>query len=215
MSPPTPHLESKQTPTVDTTLDAELLECSQPPLDLREWLLPLVGLAVGSPLCLNLIGYTACSLALLACVAFPRLVRLAFPNFMTVNILDDLRLQAGLTLSLCGAYTALILQTHNPSIALALKNHSATYTKLLPRLLRTFLFVELALNGSSEEKEQTASWVRWMHRNVHGPITPEMQKELALSEDVTVYGYMDELKAFVIESLAFATLSFQTRFGRE
>jgi hypothetical protein len=84
----------------------------------------------------------------------------------------------------------------------------------LTRLLRTYLYVEMALNGTSEEKEQTASWLRWMHRHIHGSITEETRQELGIPEDVETYGYIDELKAYIMETLTWATISFQQRFGQ-
>jgi hypothetical protein len=72
----------------------------------------------------------------------------------------------------------------------------------------------MALNGSSEEKEQTASWLRWMHRHIHGSINEETRKELGMPDDVEQYGYIDELKAYIMETLTWATISFQDRFGR-
>lgn len=77
-----------------------------------------------------------------------------------------------------------------------------------------YLYVEMALNGSSEEKEQTASWLRWMHRHIHGSINEETRKELGMPADVDHYGYIDELKAYIMETLTWATISFQDRFGR-
>jgi hypothetical protein len=72
----------------------------------------------------------------------------------------------------------------------------------------------MALNGSSAEKEQTASWLRWIHRHIHGTITPEMREELGLPDDVKEYGYLDELKAYTMDTLTWTTIAFQTRFGR-
>jgi hypothetical protein len=89
----------------------------------------------------------------------------------------------------------------------------------------------MALNGTSEEKEQTASWLRWMHRHIHGSITDEMREELGIPEDVETYGYIDELKAYIMETLTWATskyihvclmtllielaVSFQMKYGRK
>ncbi|KAF7328933.1 Alkyl transferase [Mycena venus] len=133
---------------------------------------------------------------------------------MKMNILDDLRINAGASLSLFASITALLLQSHNTSISLAVKVHSEFYSRPLVRLLRTYLYVEMALNGSSEEKEQTASWLRWMHRHIHGSINEETRKELGMPDDVDHYGYIDELKAYIMQTLTWATISFQERFGK-
>lgn len=94
------------------------------------------------------------------------------------------------------------------------QSHTEFYSRPLTRLLRTYLFVEMIFNGTSEEKEQTASWLRWIHRSIHGPITDEMRKELGVPADVKSYGYIDDLKAWVMHSLTYATIAFQMRYGR-
>ncbi|KAJ7754225.1 hypothetical protein DFH07DRAFT_959921 [Mycena maculata] len=142
------------------------------------------------------------------------LIRLRWPTFNKSNILDDLHIKAGAALSLIGSVTAFLLQNHNPSISLAMSIHSDFHSRALVRMLRTFLYVELALNGTSEEKEQTASWLRWIHRNIHGTITPEMRKTLGLPDGIDHYGYIDDLKAYVVETLTWSTIAFQDRFGR-
>jgi hypothetical protein len=75
--------------------------------------------------------------------------------------------------------------------------------------------VELALNGSSMEKEQTASWLRFIHRHIGGSISPEMRKKFGMPDDVDEYGYIDELKAYIMETLTWATIAFSERFGRK
>ena len=73
----------------------------------------------------------------------------------------------------------------------------------------------MALNGCSTEKEQTASWLRWIHRHIYGQITPEVRRNLGMPDDVNEYGYINELKAYTIEALTWATLAFQMRFGQQ
>ncbi|KAJ7472957.1 hypothetical protein B0H11DRAFT_2282760 [Mycena galericulata] len=65
-----------------------------------------------------------------------------------------------------------------------MKMHSDFSSRALVRMLRTFLYVELALNGSSEEREQIASWLRWMHRNIYRSVTPEGRKQLGLPNGI-------------------------------
>jgi hypothetical protein len=91
--------------------------------------------------------------------------------------------------------------------------------------------VELLLNGSSKEKEQTASWLRWIHQHIEGSISAEMRKELGIPEEIEKYGYMNELKvhllhpssfranstldqAYIMQTLTWAVISFQDRFGQ-
>ena len=78
-----------------------------------------------------------------------------------------------------------------------------------------WLFLEMALNGSSTEKEQTASWLRWIHNHIHGSISPDTQKELGIPEGVDAYGYINELKAYTVETFIWATIAFLERFGRK
>ncbi|KDR79578.1 hypothetical protein GALMADRAFT_1245135 [Galerina marginata CBS 339.88] len=182
--------------------------------DIRESFRLLGLLILLGPLAFDYLSFQACTIILVASYALPPLIRLRYPRFMEVNILDDLRINAGASLSLFASITALLLQSHNTSISIAVKFHSEFYSRPLTRLLRTYLYVEMALNGTSEEKEQTASWLRWMHRHIHGAITDEMREELEIPADVETYGYIDELKAYIMYTLTWATIAFQTRFGR-
>ncbi|KAJ7512250.1 hypothetical protein B0H11DRAFT_2182634 [Mycena galericulata] len=158
-------------------------------------------------------------------LGLPPLIRLRWPTFDEATIVDDLHIKAGASLSLAGLVTALILQlielhsfytatddveyqNHHPSISLAMKMHSDFSLRAL------FLYVELALNGSSEEREKIASWLRWMHRNIHGSVTPKGRKQLGLPNGIDYYGYLDDLKAYVMETLTWSTLTFQERFGK-
>ncbi|PPQ78863.1 hypothetical protein CVT25_002431 [Psilocybe cyanescens] len=183
-------------------------------LDIRSSFRLVLLLVILSPLYRGYFTYRTCFAVVVASYAGPAIIRTRYPRFMEVNILDDLRIEAGATLSLFASITALLLQAHNTSISIAVKFHSEFYSRPLTRLLRTYLYVEMALNGTSEEKEQTASWLRWMHRHIHGSITDEMREELGIPEDVETYGYIDELKAYIMYTLTWATISFQTRFGR-
>lgn len=65
------------------------------------------------------------------------------------------------------------------------------------------------------EKEQTASWLRFLHKHIYGSVTPETRKELGMPDDIDEYGYIDELKAYIMETLTWATISFSERFGRK
>jgi len=73
----------------------------------------------------------------------------------------------------------------------------------------------VAHNGTDEEKEKAASWLRWIHRYIHGVIAEETRKELGIPADIEAYGYTDELKAYVVCMLTWASIAFQTRFGRQ
>ncbi|KAJ6589001.1 Decaprenyl diphosphate synthase-like protein [Mycena capillaripes] len=204
-------MQSSPTKNDPSSASFQLVES---PRDVRDYIPPLFLLALVSPLGLSILTYPLCLVALGIYCGLPPLVRLRWPTFMKANILDDLRINAGASLSLFASITALLLQSHNTSISLAVKVHSEFYSRPLVRLLRTYLYVEMALNGSSEEKEQTASWLRWMHRHIHGSINEETRKELGMPEDVDHYGYIDELKAYIMQTLTWATISFQERFGK-
>ena len=65
------------------------------------------------------------------------------------------------------------------------------------------------------EKEQTASWLRYLHRTVDGSIAPQSRKELGLPTDYVGYGYTNELKAYVLEMLTYSTISFLERFDKK
>ncbi|KAF8147790.1 hypothetical protein K438DRAFT_459260 [Mycena galopus ATCC 62051] len=175
----------------------------------RDYIPSLVLIVLLSPLGFTVFTYPTCLVLLAVYWGAPPLVRLRWPTFLATDILDDLRINAGASLSLFASITALLLQSHNTSISLAVKVHSEFYSRPLVRLLRTYLYVEMALNGSSEEKEQTASWLRWMHRHIHGSINEETRQELGIPDDVDHYGYIDELKAYIMQTLTWATISFR------
>ncbi|KAH9481054.1 hypothetical protein JR316_0005573 [Psilocybe cubensis] len=120
---------------------------------------------------------------------------------MRNDIISDLRPQIGAAMSLFASGTGLILEAHHPSISIAVQTHSEFYSRPLTRLLKTFLFAEMMFNGTSEEREQTASWLAWTHRNIHGRITSKAREELRLPEDFKSYGYTDDLKAWVMHLL--------------
>ncbi|PPQ81724.1 hypothetical protein CVT25_013448 [Psilocybe cyanescens] len=185
------------------------------PFDIRSSF-RLVGILIlASPLCLDCFAFRTCLAILVGSYIFPSIIRLRYPHFMEDNIIDDLRIQAGATLSLFASTTALLLETHHTSISIAVQSHTEFYSRPLIRLLRTYLFVEMVFNGTSEEKEQTASWLRWIHRHIHGHITDDMHKELGVPSDVKTYGYIDDLKAWVMYTLTYATIAFQMRYGRQ
>ena len=75
--------------------------------------------------------------------------------------------------------------------------------------------MELALGGTSMEKEQAASWLRFLHRNIDGSIAPQSRKELGLPADYVACGYTNELKAYVLETLTYSTISFLERFDKK
>ncbi|KAJ7240804.1 Decaprenyl diphosphate synthase-like protein [Mycena rebaudengoi] len=192
----------------------QMFQLKEPVWDPRDAIPSLLLITLISPLGFFVASYTTCLALFVTYWGLPLLIRLQWPIFGSPNILDDLRFNAGASLSLVASMTAFILQNHNKRISLAMKIHSDLYSRPLVRILRTFLYVELALYGSSEEKEQIASWLRWMHQHVQGPINAELRKELGLPDDIDHYGYIDELKAYVMETLTWATIEFQNRFGR-
>lgn len=184
------------------------------PCDARDYLLPALCLAVLSPLCLSLLSYQSCIALVGFLLLFQLLARCTSPHLLTTSMLDGLDLRAGACLSLCAGTTALILQTHHPKIAFAVQKHSYLHARPFRRLLRTFLFVELALNGSATEKEQTACWLRWTHRSVKGAMSPDARSSLGIGKTDAEYGYTEELKAYVLQTMTWATIEFCNRFGR-
>ncbi|CAK5267944.1 unnamed protein product [Mycena citricolor] len=127
----------------------------------------------------------------------------------------DFNFQPGALLSVVGSTVALILQNHHPSISLAMHNHSNFQERPLIRYLRTFIYVELALNGTNQEQEQTASWLRWMHRHIHGPVTEKTRADFGIPDGIDMYGYVDDLKVYVIQTLTWVTIAFEERFNGE
>ncbi|KAF7342539.1 Alkyl transferase [Mycena sanguinolenta] len=187
-------------PSTTFTARFQLVEA---PCDVRDYIAPTVLVMLLSPLGLSLFTYRLCLTALGIYWGGPALVRLRWPTFMKASILDDVQIDLGMTPSVFASLTAILLQYHNPSIGLAIDVHSDVHSRPLARFLRTLLYVEMALNGSSEEKEQTASWLRWTHRHIHGSISDAKRKELAIPEE-----------AYVMQTLIWAAISFEDRFGK-
>ncbi|CAK5283456.1 unnamed protein product [Mycena citricolor] len=127
----------------------------------------------------------------------------------------DFNFQPSALLSVVGSTVALILQNHHPSISLAMHNHSNFQERPLIRYLRTFIYVELALNGTNQEQEQTASWLRWMHRHIRGPVTEKTRADFGIPDGIDMYGYLDDLKVYVIQTLTWVTIAFEERFNGE
>ncbi|KAJ7074758.1 putative undecaprenyl diphosphate synthase-domain-containing protein [Mycena amicta] len=190
------------------------ISCEMSSYALRAHIPRFIFLALVSPLRLNIIDYSSCAAILLLSYGVPPLVRLWWPLFMTKSILDELDTGTGAMLGLCGSFTAILLQIQDPRIAFAVKTHAGFYSRPLVRLLRTFLYVELALNGSSEEQDQTASWLTQLHRHVRGSIDEKTRKEWGIDKNLADYGFMDELKVYVMETLTWSTIAFEERFGR-
>ncbi|KAJ7834709.1 putative undecaprenyl diphosphate synthase-domain-containing protein [Mycena olivaceomarginata] len=197
-----------------TTSSSARFDLAKTQRDVRDCIPLLLLLAMLSLMSVSFFTYAICLTVIGIYWGAPPLVRLRWPTFMRTDFLDGLRVNAGASMSLVAATTALLLQSHNPSISLAIKAHSEFYSRPLVRLLRTYLCVELLLNGSSKEKEQTASWLRWIHRHIEGSISAEMRKELGIPEEIEKYGYMNELKAYIMQTLTWAVISFQDRFGQ-
>ena len=123
-------------------------------------------------------------------------------------------IQPGALLTLCASFTSLILQTHHPLIGYAVDRHSQFTERPLSRLMRTLMFVELALNGSSEEKDKLASWLRQVHRHVRGTVPASVLTAAGLEDVEATYGYTPELMAYVVETLTWSVIAFYKRFGR-
>jgi hypothetical protein len=82
----------------------------EPEWDARDYIPSLLLLALASPLSFSVLSYPVCLAVLVIYWGVPPLVRLRRPTFMMMNILDDLRINAGASLSLFASITALLLQ---------------------------------------------------------------------------------------------------------
>lgn len=143
-------MHSPSTPNDPSLPSFQLFE---PAWDARDYVPSLLLLGLASPLGFSVLAYPVCLAVLGIYWGLPPLVRLRWPTFMKMNILDDLRINAGASLSLFASITALLLQvragsidkfnqlinfqSHNTSISLAVKVHSEFYSRPLVRLLRT------------------------------------------------------------------------------
>jgi hypothetical protein len=155
-----------QSPLTTNDPSSASFELVKTPWDVRDYIAPVLLVVSLSPLGLSLLAYPACLVVFGIYWGLPPLVRLRWPTFMKANILDDLRINAGASLSLFASITALLLQvsmtechtllsllkliiiqSHNTSISLAVKVHSEFYSRPLVRLLRTVGFFVSFLLG--------------------------------------------------------------------
>ncbi|KAH7102081.1 putative undecaprenyl diphosphate synthase-domain-containing protein [Auriculariales sp. MPI-PUGE-AT-0066] len=121
--------------------------------------------------------------------------------------------QHGSLLAMCAAHTALVLQIHHPLVGFAVQKHTHFTERPMGRFVRTLLFVELALHGSTEDKLKLAGWLRGIHAHVKGSLPSKWREEIGLADDAAEYGYMPELMAYVLETLTWSTIAFHQRFG--
>ena len=71
----------------------------------------LIGLLILlSPLCLKFLTFRACVGVFVSSYVIPAIIRLRYPRFMAVNVVDDLGIQFGCCMSLIASFTALFLQ---------------------------------------------------------------------------------------------------------
>jgi tritrans,polycis-undecaprenyl-diphosphate synthase [geranylgeranyl-diphosphate specific] len=110
-----------------------------------------------------------------------------------------------------GGWCAILLQLYHPQIAAAIRDHSQFRDAPFKRWLRTILFLEITLNGSSREKGNLTDWLNRMHKPVHG--TLQAEGAVANLPPETSYGFTEDLQLWVVATLAFAFLEFHRVFG--
>jgi hypothetical protein len=94
-------------PTATSSASFQLVDT---PRDVRNYIPSALLFLLLSPLGLSLFTYPMCLTMLSFYWGVPPLVRLRWPTFMQPSILDDLRINAGSSLSLVASITALLLQ---------------------------------------------------------------------------------------------------------
>jgi hypothetical protein len=88
----------------------QTFQLMEPVWDLRDAIPSLLLIALISPLGFFVASYTACLALFVAYWGLPPLIGLQWPTFGSPNIFDDLRLNAGASLSFVASMTAAILQ---------------------------------------------------------------------------------------------------------
>lgn len=165
------------------------------------------------------LAYTAEGLLLPLLWALIALSSLAFTSWHLIlaltqsgSPLQDLDIQPGSCMAIIGAFTSLCLQQHHPLVAYGVKLHSNFEHRPLQRIMRTVMFAEVAVNGSVEEQEQLASWLRWMHVRVEGIMPLELVRQTGMKLDPG-YSYTPQLMAYVLQTLIWSTTAFQIRYS--
>ena len=102
--------EVKKLDAGELLIPSHALQIQEPIYDIRDLLGPFILLTLLSPLCFYWLSGSTALLGITAYYGLPSLVRLRYPTFMRPNILDDLRINGGASLSLLASFTALLLQ---------------------------------------------------------------------------------------------------------
>ena len=110
-----------------------------------------------------------------------------------------------------GSWCALLLQLHHPLIAAGIRDHSQFQDAPFKRLFRTMLFLEIILNGSSQEKDDLIAWLNRIHIPVKGILQTE--GSVANLPPDTSYGFTEDLQIWVVATLVFAFLQFHKILG--
>ncbi|MEI2583101.1 polyprenyl diphosphate synthase [Scytonema sp. PRP1] len=110
-----------------------------------------------------------------------------------------------------GGWCAVLLQLYHPLIAAGIRDHSQFQSEPFKRVFRTMLFLEIILNGSSQEKDEIISWLKRIHIPVKGTLQTE-GSVANLSPEIP-YGFTEELQIWVLATLVFAFLQFHEVLG--
>eukprot|EP01119_Soliformovum_irregulare_P021914 TRINITY_DN7383_c0_g1_i1.p1 TRINITY_DN7383_c0_g1~~TRINITY_DN7383_c0_g1_i1.p1 ORF type:complete len:720 (-),score=160.27 TRINITY_DN7383_c0_g1_i1:182-2341(-) len=139
------------------------------------------------------------------------------------------RLSGGAIMSAVCGVAAIILQSHDTLIAYSIHHHSDFHKRLISRLLRTFYFIEIGTNGTSEEQKLLSQWLVKMHKHAGGMMppngfardagSPEAASGLDEKDPIqkgTKYGYdVDETRVWVLQTITWTVLQFEDLFGME
>ena len=109
------------------------------------------------------------------------------------------------------SWCALLLQLHHPLIAAGIRDHSQFQSEPFKRLFRTMLFLEIILNGSSQEKDEIISWLQRIHTPVKGTLQTDGSVG-NLSPEIS-YGFTEDLQIWVLATLVYAFLQFHEVLG--
>jgi len=136
----------------------------------------------------------------------------------------------GIMAAVCGM-AAIVLQSHDLLIAYSIQQHSDFHKRLTSRLMKTFYFIEIGTNGTSEEQRLLSQWLVKMHKHAGGMMpasgitgdagTTQADEDMTTDRSNTSrngikYGYdIDETRAWVIQTLTWTVLQFEELFGSE
>lgn len=110
LSPPSISFKPEKTAPDALPDDATFFGITPTTFDIRDHLRLIGVLILISPLCLKFLTFQACAGIFVGSYVIPAIIRLKYPRFMDVIIIDDLRIEPGGSKGFIASITVVLLQ---------------------------------------------------------------------------------------------------------